>query len=78
MRIYTIKGETQLSKSPQILVAYPRASDPVRPYKLFSSKFPCTDDAVVWQGPRALYLAHLRSSALVGVNTCPVEWSSGV
>lgn len=48
MRIYTIKGETQLSKFPQILVAYPRASDPVRPCKLFSSKFPCTDDAVVW------------------------------
>lgn len=43
MRIYTIKGETQLSKSPQILVVYPTASDSVRPRKHISSKFPCTD-----------------------------------
>lgn len=57
MRIYTIKGETQLSKSPQILVVYPTASDSVRPCKHISSKFPCTDDAVEWQGPHALYLS---------------------
>lgn len=57
MRIYTIKGDTQLSKSPQILVVYPRASDSVRPCKHVSSKFLCIDDAVAWQGPHALYLS---------------------
>lgn len=78
MRIYTIKGETQLSKSPQILVAYPRASESVRPCKLFLANSHVL--MMLWYGRDHMHFisAHLRSSALLGVNTCPAEWNSGV